>query len=54
MKYHSARKNLLRGFNKGRLQSAMCCRSAKGLLALLKGSFREMRGDVARYKEGTS
>jgi hypothetical protein len=41
MKYHSARKNLPRGFGKRRLQSAMCCRSAKGLFALLKGSFRE-------------
>jgi hypothetical protein len=27
MKYHSARKNLLRGFGKGRLRSAMRCRS---------------------------
>jgi hypothetical protein len=54
MKYHSARKNFLRGFGKGRLRSAMRCRSAKGLFALLKESFREMRGDVARYKEGTS
>jgi hypothetical protein len=41
MKYHSARKNLLRGFGKERLLSAMRCRSAKGLFALLKGSFRE-------------
>jgi hypothetical protein len=41
MKYHSARKNLLRGFGKGRLRSVMRCRSAKGLFALLKGSFRE-------------
>jgi hypothetical protein len=41
MKYHSARKNLLRGFGKRRLRSAMHCRSAMGLFALLKGSFRE-------------
>jgi hypothetical protein len=41
MKYHSARKNLLRGFGKGRLRSAMRCRSAKGLFALLEGSFWE-------------
>jgi hypothetical protein len=41
MKYHLARKNLLRGFGKGRLQSAMRHHSAKGLFALLKGSFRE-------------
>jgi hypothetical protein len=41
MKYHSARKNLLRGFGKGRLRSAMRCRSAKGLFALLKESFQE-------------
>jgi hypothetical protein len=34
-------KNLLRGFGKGHLRSAMRCRSAKGLFALLKGSFRE-------------
>jgi hypothetical protein len=41
MKYHSARENLLRGFGKGHLRSAMRCRSAKGLFVLLKGSFRE-------------
>jgi hypothetical protein len=41
MKYHSARKHLLRGFGKRRLRSAMRCRSAEGLFALLKGSFRE-------------
>jgi hypothetical protein len=41
MKYRSARKHLLRGFGKRRLRSAMRCRSAKGLFALLKGSFRE-------------
>jgi hypothetical protein len=41
MKYYSARKNLLRGFGKRRLRSAMRCRSAKELFALLKGSFRE-------------
>jgi hypothetical protein len=40
-KYHSARKNLLRGFGKGCLRSAMRHHSAKGLFALLKGSFRE-------------
>jgi hypothetical protein len=39
--YHSARKDLFRGFGKRRLRSAMRCRSAKGLFALLKGSFRE-------------
>jgi hypothetical protein len=39
MKYHSAKKNLLRGFGKGRLRSAMRCRSTKGLLALLKEVF---------------
>jgi hypothetical protein len=41
MKYHSARKNLLRGIGKGCLRSAMRHHSAKGLFALLKGSFRE-------------
>jgi hypothetical protein len=41
LRYHSARENLLKGFGKGRLRSAMCCRSAKGLFALSKGSFRE-------------
>jgi hypothetical protein len=41
MEYHSARKNLLRGFGKGCLRSAMRCRLAKGLFVLLKGSFRE-------------
>jgi hypothetical protein len=41
MKYHLARKNLPRGFGKRRLRSTMCCRSAKGLFALLKRSFRE-------------
>jgi hypothetical protein len=41
MKYHSARKHLLRGFGKRRLRSAMRCRSAEGLFAFLKGSFRE-------------
>jgi hypothetical protein len=40
-KYHSASKNLLRGFGKRCLRSAMCYHSAKGLFALLKGSFRE-------------
>jgi hypothetical protein len=41
MKYHSARKDLLRGFGKRCLRSAMRHHSAKGLFALLKGSFRE-------------
>jgi hypothetical protein len=41
MKYHSARKNLLSGFGKERLLSAMRHHWAKGLFALLKGSFRE-------------
>jgi hypothetical protein len=41
MRYHSARENLLKGFGKGHLRSAIHCRSAKGLFALLKGSFRE-------------
>jgi hypothetical protein len=41
MKYHSARKNLLKGIGKGCLWSAMRHRSAKGLFALLEGSFRE-------------
>jgi hypothetical protein len=40
-KYHSARKNLLKEFGKGCLRSAMHHHSAKGLFALLKGSFRE-------------
>jgi hypothetical protein len=40
-KYHSARKNVLEGFGKGCLWSAMRHHSAKGLFALLKGSFRE-------------
>jgi hypothetical protein len=52
-KYHSARKNLLRGIGKGCLRSAMRHHSAKGLFALLK-KFSGMRGDVAQYKEGTS
>jgi hypothetical protein len=34
-------KNLLKGIGKGCLRSAMRHRSAKGLFALLKGSFRE-------------
>jgi ribonuclease HI len=41
MKYHSARKNLLKGIGRGCLRSAARHRSAKGLFALLKGSFRE-------------
>jgi hypothetical protein len=41
MKYHSARKGLLRGFGKRCLRLAMRHHSAKGLFALLKGSFRE-------------
>jgi hypothetical protein len=40
MKYHSARKDLFRGFGKRCLRSAMRHHSAKGLCALLKGSFR--------------
>jgi hypothetical protein len=40
-KYHSTRKNLLRGFGKGCLRSTMRHHSAKGLFALLKGSLRE-------------
>jgi hypothetical protein len=40
-RYHSAGKNLLRGIGKGCLRSAMRYRSAKGLFALSKGSFRE-------------
>jgi hypothetical protein len=52
--YHSARKNLLKGISKGRLRSAVRHRSAKGLLALLKGKFSGMHGDVARCKERTS
>jgi hypothetical protein len=41
MKYHLARENLLRGFGKRCLRSVIRYRSAKGLFALLKGSFRE-------------
>jgi hypothetical protein len=41
MRYHSARKDLLTGFGKRCLWSAMRHHSAKGLFALLKGSFRE-------------
>jgi hypothetical protein len=40
-KYHLAGKNLLGGFGKGCLRSAMRHHSAEGLFALLKGSFRE-------------
>jgi hypothetical protein len=40
-KYHSARKNLFRRFGKGCLRSVMRHHSAKGLFALLKGSFQE-------------
>jgi hypothetical protein len=40
-KYRSAGKNFLRGFGKECLRSAMHHHSAKGLFALLKGSFRE-------------
>jgi hypothetical protein len=54
MKYHSARKNLLRGLGKRRLRSAMRCRLAKGLFCAFEGKFSVMHGDVARYKEGTS
>jgi hypothetical protein len=39
--YHSAGKDLLKGIGKGCLRSEMRHRSAKGLFALLKGSFRE-------------
>jgi hypothetical protein len=52
--YHSAWKNLLKGIGKGRLQSALCHHSAKGLFAFLKGKFSEMHGDIARCKERTS
>jgi hypothetical protein len=52
--YHSAGKNLLKGIGKGRLRSAVCHRSAKGLFALLKGKFAGMHGDVARCRERTS
>jgi hypothetical protein len=38
-KYHSARENLLRGFGKGCLCSAMRHYSAKGLFALYKEVF---------------
>jgi hypothetical protein len=41
MKYHSARKDLLRGFGEICLRSVMRHHSAKGLFTLLKGSFRE-------------
>jgi hypothetical protein len=41
MKYHSARKDLLRRFSKRCLRSAMRHHSAKGLFALFKGSFWE-------------
>jgi hypothetical protein len=41
IKYHSARKDLLRGFGKRCLRSAMRHHSAKGQFVLLKGSFRE-------------
>jgi hypothetical protein len=40
-KYHSARKNVLREFDKGCLRSTMRHHSAKGQFALLMGSFRE-------------
>jgi hypothetical protein len=40
MKYHLARKDLLGGFGKRCLRSAMRHHSAKGLFALLKGCFR--------------
>jgi hypothetical protein len=39
MKYHSARKDLLRGFGKRCLRSAMRHHSAKGLFALLREAF---------------
>jgi hypothetical protein len=41
MKYHSARKDLLRGFGRRYLRSAVRNHSVKGLFALLKGSFWE-------------
>jgi hypothetical protein len=41
MNYHSARKNLLRGIGKGCLRSTVRHHSAKGLFALLRGSFQE-------------
>jgi hypothetical protein len=40
-KSHSIRKNLLRRFGKGCLRWAIRYHSAKGLFALLEGSFRE-------------
>jgi hypothetical protein len=52
--YHSTRKDLLKGIGKGRLRSAVCHRSTKGLFALLKGKFSRMCGDMARCKERTS
>jgi hypothetical protein len=51
VKYRSAGKNLLRGFGKECLRSAMHHHSAKGLF---EGSFRVLRDDVVRYKEGTN
>jgi hypothetical protein len=52
MKYHSARKDLLGGFGKRCLQSAMCHHSAKGLFALLKGSFWECVVTWADIRKG--
>jgi hypothetical protein len=53
MKYHSARKDLLKGFGRRCLRSTVRHHSAKGLFALFKESFGNAwwRG---RYKEGTS
>jgi hypothetical protein len=47
------RENLLRGFGKECMRSAMHHHSAKDYLCF-KRKFSGMRDDVARYKEGTS
>jgi hypothetical protein len=54
MKYHSARKNLLKGIGKGCSRSAMRHSFGKRTVCAFEGKFSGMRGDVARYKERTS
>jgi hypothetical protein len=54
MKYHLARKNLLRGFGKETLAVGNVLSFGKGTVCAFEEKFSGMRGDVTRYKEGTS
>jgi hypothetical protein len=52
-KYHSARENLFRGFVKGACGRQCAIIWQKDCLRFTR-KFSGMRGDVARYKKGTS